>query len=237
MENNVNEINQNNSISKKHFAGIGLSVMYIIAYFAMQIVGMVVMIVIAIITGNNINKPGYLTDCFAVCTALSAIMIAVWYYFSYGRKKEESQKLSLKMYAVLVLISMAMYMVSNILVVITSELFEDAGSKYEQLMESMDSGNPIVAFLAVAIMAPLGEECLLRGMVLRTLQKYKFSVAAVIIIQGVMFGIIHFNLVQGIYAIPLGIIYGYVAYKSKSVWPTIFMHFINNAIAQIISSI
>lgn len=235
MENDNNQITQKISISKKYFGGLGLSAVYIIAFFAMQIIGMAIMFIISIVMG--IDTENFMSNSLVLCTTMSAIMIAIWYYFAYGRKKEEREKLSLKGYAILVLLSIGMYFVSSFLATITSGWFEDAGSKFDQLMEMIDMGNPVLTFFAAALMAPLGEECLLRGMVLRNLQKYKFSVTAAIIIQGVLFGVIHGNLIQGIYAIPLGILYGYVAYRTKSVWPSIMMHFINNSISQIVSMI
>ena len=39
------------------------------------------------------------------------------------------------------------------------------------------------------------------------------------------------NLIQGIYVLPLGLLYGYIAYKFNSVIPTMICHFINNLFA------
>ncbi|MDE7205836.1 MAG: CPBP family intramembrane metalloprotease, partial [Lachnospiraceae bacterium] len=81
--------------------------------------------------------------------------------------------------------------------------------------------------LAAVLLAPISEECIMRGMIFLNLKKY-FSAPAAIVIQAVIFGIFHMNWVQGIYVIPVGLALGFLAEKSKSVLPCIYMHMLNN---------
>ncbi|WP_322545678.1 CPBP family intramembrane glutamic endopeptidase, partial [Clostridium perfringens] len=90
-----------------------------------------------------------------------------------------------------------------------------------------------MAILTVGIVAPFAEEFLFRGVVYKTLSK-NISLKWTIVIQGILFGIYHGNLIQGIYAAFLGIIFGFVTYKTKSLIPAIIMHMVNNTIAVIL---
>ena len=92
----------------------------------------------------------------------------------------------------------------------------------------------LVAFITVGIIAPIAEEFLFRGVVFNTLKK-RFSPVWTIVIQGVLFGVFHLNLVQGSYATLLGMVFGYVTYKTKSLWPAIIMHIVNNSMSFIIT--
>jgi hypothetical protein len=49
-----------------------------------------------------------------------------------------------------------------------------------------------------------------------------------VFIQGLLFGIMHMNLVQGVYAFLLGMILGYIRYKYKTVILTVCAHVVFN---------
>ena len=89
------------------------------------------------------------------------------------------------------------------------------------------SGNALIAVLTVVIIAPIGEELIFRGIIFRLLEK-NLPVVAAIIIQAVLFGIYHMNIMQGLYVLPLALALGYTAYRTKSVYPCILMHMVNN---------
>lgn len=80
------------------------------------------------------------------------------------------------------------------------------------------------------ITGPIVEEIVLRGIILEgLLNKYKPAVS--IIVSAIIFGGIHMNLPQFINATMLGILFGYIYYKTKSVGLCIACHMINNTIA------
>ena len=64
-------------------------------------------------------------------------------------------------------------------------------------MSFIGESNIFLTILVVGIVAPFAEELLFRGIIYKTLSK-SMSIPAVIIIQGVLFGVYHMNLVQGI---------------------------------------
>ena len=102
----------------------------------------------------------------------------------------------------------------------------------ETLMKNMTGGVLWANFLAVSIMAPLFEEWLCRGMVLRgLLNSGKIKPVWAIIISALFFAIIHGNPWQAIPAFILGSLFGYVYNKTGSLKLTMLMHFTNNTLA------
>ena len=108
----------------------------------------------------------------------------------------------------------------------------------KSLMESMTTGNLWVNFLLVSIMAPLFEEWLCRGMVLRgLLNSGGMRPFWAIVISAAFFALIHMNPWQAIPAFLLGCLFGYVYYRTGSLKLTMLMHFTNNTIALVCANI
>ena len=113
----------------------------------------------------------------------------------------------------------------------------------ENLMKAMTQGNLWVNFLSVSIFAPIFEEWLCRGEVLRGLLNHRRPDGSAmdpkwaIAISAVFFAFIHLNPWQAVPAFILGVLFGYVYYKTGSLWLTMLMHFTNNTLALIFSNI
>jgi hypothetical protein len=110
---------------------------------------------------------------------------------------------------------------------------------YELLMETMKqlTGGPFwSSFLTVAILAPIFEEWLCRGMVLRGLLK-KMKPVWAIVISAVFFAVIHGNPWQAVNAFILGLVMGFVYYKTGSLLLTMLIHFVNNGTAVVLSNV
>ena len=117
------------------------------------------------------------------------------------------------------------------------------GSLMEQL-EKMLEGPLWVNLITMCIMAPIMEEWLCRGVILRGLLNYKhrnnleseerargMSPALAIVISAIFFAAIHGNVWQGVTAFAIGCLFGYVYYKTGSLKLTILMHCANNTLA------
>lgn len=107
----------------------------------------------------------------------------------------------------------------------------------KEIMKSMVSGNLLLNLLCVSIFAPIFEEWLCRGMVLRGLLGNKVKPVWAIIISALFFALIHLNPWQAIPAFLLGCLFGYVYYKTGSLKLTMLMHFTNNTFALFMSRI
>ena len=116
---------------------------------------------------------------------------------------------------------------------IETTLPEDVSNEMKQLLE----GSPLWAtLLSVSVFAPLFEEWLCRGIVLRGLLR-KMSPAAAISISAAFFAILHMNPWQAIPAFCLGLLFGYVYYRTGSLKLTMLMHCVTNTFAALISQV
>lgn len=96
----------------------------------------------------------------------------------------------------------------------------------KSIYEKMDFNNPSAMF-SIVVLAPLCEEFIFRGTILRGVAN-KQTPAAAIVVSAILFGIIHLNLMQGVGAAIIGLFIGYTYYKSHSIWAAVFVHFVNN---------
>lgn len=90
--------------------------------------------------------------------------------------------------------------------------------------------NPLYLIISACIVAPIIEEIVFRGIVLGGMLK-KYSPKVAITISALLFAILHGNIHQGVNTFLLGLILAYVYYKTRSIYLTIFCHFVNNASA------
>ena len=88
-----------------------------------------------------------------------------------------------------------------------------------------------ISFVSVVVMAPVLEEWLLRGVALKGLLRAGASPAYAIGWSALMFGVMHMNPWQAIPAILMGMLFGWIYWRTRSLWATIFMHAVNNGTA------
>lgn len=165
------------------------------------------------------------------------IVFGTWYYFLCHKTSKDEGKLlhavssSLSIFlskptlsALLVAAGfLSQLFVSGVLCIFHS-IIPNAFASYDRLVEKANSAQtPILLILCICILAPIGEELLFRG-VLFSYAKQIQKPAAAVLLQAVLFGIYHGNLVQGVYASFMGIILGALAYKFQKITPAILLH-------------
>lgn len=108
---------------------------------------------------------------------------------------------------------------------------------FENVMKQMLNDTPLWAsFLSVSILAPVFEEWLCRGMILRGLL-LRMKPLWAMVVSALIFGLIHMNPWQALPAFCLGMLFAYVYYRTGSLKLTMLMHFANNTFALIASNI
>ena len=117
-----------------------------------------------------------------------------------------------------------------------SSILARAYELFEEVMKQMTGGPFWASFLTVAIFAPIFEEWLCRGMVLRGLLT-RMKPAWAIVVSALFFAVIHANPWQALNAFLIGLVMGYVYYKTGSLILTMIIHFVNNGSAVILSNI
>lgn len=107
-----------------------------------------------------------------------------------------------------------------------------ANSWYNELIKKRLE-SPIIMIIGAIIVAPIFEEILYRGIILEGLLLRNNPYIS-IVISSLMFSLMHGNLVQIPNAFLGAIVIGVIYYKTKSLLPCIFAHFINNFFVTIV---
>lgn len=98
----------------------------------------------------------------------------------------------------------------------------------DTLEQQMKLGGWVI--LTTVVMAPLCEEILFRG-ILQDALTVKYGPLRGILIASAVFGVIHLIPQQAINAFFVGIVLGYIYYRTRSLIPVIAIHAINNAVS------
>ncbi|GAA3920707.1 type II CAAX endopeptidase family protein [Litoribacillus peritrichatus] len=88
----------------------------------------------------------------------------------------------------------------------------------------------IFAVLSVCIIGPVLEEILFRGLILRSFL-YHYAPKNAILLSSLLFSFVHLNWYQMPSAFFLGCFIGWLFYLTRSLWPCILAHVINNSLA------
>lgn len=86
----------------------------------------------------------------------------------------------------------------------------------------------ITSIISITLIAPIAEEFIFRGFILDGLLR-KYKVIPSIIISALIFGIIHVNPWQMAYGTVMGLLLGFIYYKTRSMIYVILWHFANNS--------
>ena len=178
-----------------------------------------------------------LTNVFLLISSILTVLILFLIYKI--RKKNCTEELQIKKtngfnicFAIILGVSCWLFNSGVLSLIEEAGLFSSQFEYMENILSPLSSGSLIISIITVGIIAPFAEEFLFRGVIYNTLRK-KISIRWTIIIQAILFGVFHFNLVQGTYATLLGLVFGYITYKTKSLWPAIIIHMVNNSVATI----
>lgn len=119
---------------------------------------------------------------------------------------------------------------------LSEQLGLDLSDEQKQMMTRLMS-TPW-GYLAVGIAVPLAEEMVFRGALLRTLLKVFSSEETprwrpwmAIILSALLFAAVHGNLAQGIHAFLMGLLLGWMYWRTDSIVPGLTLHWVNNSIA------
>lgn len=131
----------------------------------------------------------------------------------------------------LIMMGLGIFVVANLLSTYFMSFLSGIGIKPIDTPELQDGSLSVflINVLTIAVLPAILEELVFRGFILQSLRIAGDRIA--IITSGVLFGLMHGTLYQIPFAIILGIVFGYIALKTESIWMTMVLHFINNFMA------
>lgn len=111
-------------------------------------------------------------------------------------------------------------------------LFQGPVPRDQDLISGLDIVSPFFVVITV-FAAPIFEELIFRGIILHGFLKRQPPWRA-ILISSLLFAIAHLNLPQFVNALMLGIMIGWVYWKTESLWLCVLIHFVNNLCATLL---
>ena len=180
---------------------------------------------------------------YAVIAAqiLTLIGAAIWYGILVKRKNVNrpiKDCVNMRTVLMCILAGIGLQLVIDFFLNIVAMVFPGAMGDYSELIETVGIGEMTwISFLATVILAPVSEELLFRGLTLRFLRSAGVKFAIANVIQALFFGILHMNVVQGIYAFVVGLVLGYAAGKCRTVFLPILLHLCFNFAGTFLSAL
>ena len=86
-------------------------------------------------------------------------------------------------------------------------------------------------YVVVCLLAPVVEELVFRGAILRALLQGMSRHWVAIVMSALLFALIHMNPAQMPHAFCLGLLLGWMYYRTRSIIPGIMVHWVNNTVA------
>ncbi|HAT4233193.1 TPA: CPBP family intramembrane metalloprotease [Clostridium perfringens] len=123
---------------------------------------------------------------------------------------------------------------ATILLLFLSGILTKLIPSYKEVANQLATSRASVLQLIITIvLIPIYEEIFYRGIIFGYLRK-NFNIIVAIVVQALVFGVMHLNLVQGIYTFILGIVLALVYMYSESILGNITVHIIFNLLGILI---
>jgi uncharacterized protein len=161
--------------------------------------------------------------------------VAMWFF--YGTKKEQFKISTTYTSASIFFVSIALFFFTVLLneylvgfVPTKGAYFEETYKDFSSIFDKLKAF-PVTLVFATCFFAPLLEEILFRGILLRGLLNQGKNPWMAILFTSFLFGLVHANPWQFVSGLFLGLTMGYIYYRTHSLLTTIFIHALNNGIA------
>lgn len=163
---------------------------------------------------------------------LTALLLGTWYRIAavprHKPKRSIRQLANPKIVCACILLVAALQYTSSYLITAVYYIRPAWYKTYVDLLESagMTEMSVLLAFYSI-IIGPVCEELIFRGVTFHYAHK-ALPFWAANILQALLFGIYHANMVQGIYAFCVGLMCGCIFYYGKSIYLSILFHILFN---------
>ncbi len=205
----------------------------LVFYGAFNLYSVIMNFVVPLFTDRMSAVAGRVTHELIYGVLYAAVFVLPVFFYYYISKKASPapfdatftlpRETPLYIFAGLSIISAAGYLNSMLLDVFDYGTFTD-----EILFESDITLNYqlVLMMFTLAIVPGFVEELLFRGVILKNLLPFGRTTA--VLASALLFGIMHQNAGQFLYATVAGLVFGYIYVHTRSLWCCVLMHFCNN---------
>lgn len=187
---------------------------------------------------NLTTDPYYLQLSSLIMGVIVIILFTIWYRRVFvrplqGKPRKYWSGISFQVIIGLLFLAFGLQYIAQLVANAIGWLFPELMMIYNELM-STTGYNEMTIILAVysLLLAPIGEEIAFRGLTMR-FARQALPFWAANIFQAALFGIMHLNVVQGVYAFTMGLFLGWVCKKGHSIKYSIILHILFNVLGTI----
>lgn len=178
------------------------------------------------------------TTKYAVIITTIADIIALVIFILMFMKKEKNlinrckfKKISIFNAIIIIVSSTGFAFLCSSLLYLTQNILRD----YDKVANSILSGTQsVIGIICMIIIVPIFEEIFFRGIIFNELRK-NFNLVLSIIIEALIFALMHGNVKQGIYAFVLGVITALVYIWTDSILSNIVLHMSFNLFGSLVA--
>lgn len=203
-------------------------------YLLATVATSIVMAIVAAVSGGAESLTERMSSgpmsVLSYALSMALTIIGALIYRKLRRGKGKVFRLSMRGFnPMLILWGFVLVLITGIVIEPVLNLFPES---FLDLLNQMGA-NGGWSVLMLAILAPVMEEVLFRGILLESVRE-KYSSGRAIVVSALMFGVIHVIPQQVVNAFVIGLILGFIYVRTDSLWPVIIIHALNNAMAYVI---
>lgn len=151
------------------------------------------------------------------------------------KKKQDTADLTWKAWLRILIFGIVLQLAGILFLMLVQMFTPELMENHRQVMESLGMFSPsFLSVLYTAVLAPVTEELLFRGLTMKILSR-EFPFWMANMIQAFYFGLVHGNVVQGIYAFLIGLLLGLLLKKYGRLRACIACHAVVNTFGIIVS--
>lgn len=175
---------------------------------------------------------------YIVATLVGLVVLYAWKGPDFFGREVMAKEKSMKpgIFVALLAMCLGSQLVNSLWMTALEAVMNLFGTSALGILESVSGATDSFSmFLYASILAPVAEELIFRGWILRTLRPYgkRFAIFS----SAVLFGLFHGNLLQTPYALFVGLILGYVTVEYSILWAMAIHLFNNLVVADLLSRV
>lgn len=116
-----------------------------------------------------------------------------------------------------------------------TEAHERTAMIMSKMMENKSFGGLLFTLLVLAVTPAFAEELFFRGIAMRFFHKQTKNLSFAVFMSAGLFALFHFQVYNLLSIFIMGMILGYVYYYTGSIWVSIIVHFMNNALQIVVT--
>lgn len=156
-------------------------------------------------------------------TVVSAVMAVIFFGRMYLRERNSFLKENNKEINIFVMIAFGVMLSMAAGSILSAMNIDNIYGSYEKTSSLLLNGNIVYRLFALGVITPAAEEIIFRGLVFNRVKKQYGSLYG-IVVSSLMFGVFHFNLVQGLYAFIIGMAFAYCYELTGDLKVPVYMH-------------